>query len=63
MHKEPSKLVKYWNNVKYLIDRIHNYGLEQLNTLDLIDYCRVLINARDFSKQLVNYHINYKKYN
>ena len=60
MYKEPSKLVKYWNNVKYLIDRINNYGIEQLNTCDLIDYCRVLINARDFSKQLVNYHINDK---
>ena len=63
MHKEPSKLVKYWNNVKYLIDRIHNYGLEQLNTRDLIDYCKILINARDFSKQLVNYHINDKEHN
>lgn len=60
MHKESSKLVKYWNNVKYLINRIHNYGLEQLNTRDIIDYCWVLINARDFSKQLVNYHINDK---
>ena len=63
MHKESSKLAKYWNNVKYLINRIHNYGLERLSTRDIIDYCRVLINARDFSKQLVNYHINYKKHN
>ena len=62
MYKEPSKLVKYWNNVKYLIDRIHNYGLEQLNIRDLIDYCQILINARDFSKQLVNYYINDKKH-